>query len=66
MSAPLHPLPKKTERWLPKFNPEDWLLTEEHLHNYMLAINPNEEVEEEVVVRLFLHTQIGSIGYWYF
>jgi len=55
MPAPLHPLPKHPEKWLPKFNPDYGLLVEEILHNYMLAINLNDVDEEDVVVRLFLH-----------
>lgn len=64
--APLHPLLKHLERWLPKFNPDDGLLVEEHIHNYMLAINLNEVDEEDVVVRLFPYTLTRSTGSWYF
>ena len=53
MKAPLHPLPKHPERWLPKFNIDDGLLAEEHLHNYMLVINLSEVDEKDIVVRLF-------------
>lgn len=66
MLAPLHDLPKQTERRLPKFNPDDGLPAEEHLHNYMLAINLNGVVEEDCVVRLFPYTFEGSTGSWYF
>jgi len=66
MPAPLHPLSKHLERWLPKFKPDDGLPSEEHLHNYMLAINLNEVDEEDVIVILFPYTLIGSIGSWYF
>lgn len=62
----LHPLPKHPERCLPKFNLGDGLLVEEHLHNYMLAINLNGVVEEDYVVRLFPYTFEGSLGSWYF
>ena len=31
--------PKYPERWLPKFNPDDGLPAEEHIHNFILAIN---------------------------
>lgn len=66
MPTPLHPLPKHPERWLPKFNRDDGLPTEENLHNYMLAINLNEVVGEEFVVRLFSYTLTGSPRSWYF
>jgi len=45
MEATLHPLPKNPKIWLPKFNPNDGLPTEEHLHDFMLAININGVVE---------------------
>lgn len=41
METPIHPLPKHPKRWLPKFNPNEWMSVEENLHNYMLAINLN-------------------------
>ena len=66
MPAPLHALPKSSEIWLPKFNPDDGLLAEEHIHNYMLTINLKEVVEEDCVVRLFPYTLIGSARSWYF
>ena len=53
MTPPLHPLPKDLEKWLPKYNPDDGLLVEEHLHNFMLEIKINGVSEEDVVCRLF-------------
>jgi len=41
MEGPLHLLPSHPEKWLPKFNPDDGLLTEEHINNFMLYINLN-------------------------
>lgn len=60
MKYPLHPLPKHPKRWLLKFNLDDGLLVEEHLHNYMMVINLNGVDEEDFVVRLFPYTRIGS------
>ena len=54
MPTPLHALPKSLERWLPKFNPDDGLPTEEHIQNFMLDANLNGVVEEDCVLRLFL------------
>ena len=59
MKLPLHPLPKHIERWIPKFNLDDGLATEEHLHNFMVAINLNGVFEEDVVCRLFPYTFEG-------
>jgi len=66
MVAPIHDLPKHPEKWLPKFNPDDGLPAEEHLHNYMLGINLNGVVEEDCVVILFPYTLQGSASSWYF
>ena len=62
MAPPLHDLPKHPKRWLPKCNTYDGLLAEEHLHNYILAINLNGVAKEDFVVRLFPYTLQGSAG----
>ena len=62
MPAPLHPLPKYPEIWLPNFNPDEGTQAEEHLHNFMLAINLKEVSEEYCVCRLFPYTFLGSVG----
>ena len=64
LPGPLHPLSKNPERWLPKYNPDDDLLAEEHLHNFMFAMNLNAISEEDCVVRLFMYTFQGSAGSW--
>ena len=56
MAGPLHKLPAHPEKWLPKFNPGNGLLAEEHINNFMLSINLNEVVEEDVFIRLFPYT----------
>ena len=33
-----HRLPKNPEKWLPKFNPDDKILVEDHLKSFMQAI----------------------------
>lgn len=66
MAAPLHLFPTHPKKWLPKFNPDNGLLDEEHINNFMLSINLNEVVEEDVVVRLFPYTLQGPRGSQYF
>jgi hypothetical protein len=66
MPAPLHPLPDAPEKWLPKFNPDDGTQAEEHINNFMLAVNLKGVTEQDVVVRLFPYTLQGSAGSWYF
>jgi len=62
MTPSLHPLLKHLERWLPKFNPNDGLPVEEHLHSFMIAINLNGVTEEDCVCRVFPYTYEGSAG----
>lgn len=50
MVPTLHSLPKHPEMSLPRFNPDDGLLVEEHIHNFMLAINLNGVTEEYFAV----------------
>ncbi|MCY6488119.1 hypothetical protein, partial [Actinobacillus pleuropneumoniae] len=59
-------LPTNPKKWLPKYNPDDALSAEEHLNNFMLAINLNGVAHEDVVIRLFPYTFQGSTGSWYF
>jgi len=66
MPAPLHALPDAPEKWLPKFNPDDGTQAEEHINNFMLAVNLKGVTEQDVVVRLFPYTLQGSAGSWYF
>ena len=64
--APLSQLQAHPEKWLPKFNPDIGLLTEEHINNFMLSINLNGVMEEDSVVRLLLYTLQGAARSWYF
>lgn len=66
MARPLHPLPPHLEKWFLKFNPDDGILTKEHINNSILSINMNALVEEDTTVRLFPYTLQGSIGSRYF
>jgi len=54
------------EKWLPKYNLDDDLPTEEHLNNFMLVMNLNGVAHEDVVIKLFPYTFEGSVGSWYF
>jgi len=50
MTTSLHPLPTHPLKWFPKFNPNDGLVVEKHINNFMLSININGVVEEDAVV----------------
>lgn len=66
MPSPLTQLSAHPEKWLPKFNPDIDLLVKENINNFMLSINLNGVIEEDVVVRLFPYTLQGTAGSWYF
>ena len=54
------------KKWLPKFSPDIGIQAEEHINNFMPAINLNAVEHEDVVVRLFPYTLQGTTGSWYF
>ena len=62
MVRPLHQLTTHLEKWLPKFNPDNGILFEEHIHNFMLSINLNEVEEEDAIVILFRYTLQGVVS----
>ena len=66
MPAPLSQIPAHPEKWLPNFNLEAGMLAEEHINNFMLSINLNGVVNEDVVVRIFPYTLQGTARSWYF
>jgi len=66
MPVPLSQLPAHLEKRLPKFNPDSGILAEEHINNFMLSINLNGVIEEDVVVRIFPYTLQRADGSWYF
>jgi hypothetical protein len=47
--GPQHPLPKHSEKWLPKFDPDSKNITEDHIKKFMLAIKLRSVEHEEVV-----------------
>lgn len=66
MTTPLSQLPNHLERWLPKFNPNNGRLAEDHINNFILFVNLNGVTEEDAVVRLFPYSLQGASGSWYF
>lgn len=49
-------LPTNPGKWLPKSNLDDGIRTEEHINNFILAMNLNGVTHEDVVIILFLYT----------
>ena len=61
-----HPLPKHSDKILPKFNPDDKEPAEVHIDKFMLAIQTLNVQHEDVVCRLFPLTFEGRASTWYF
>ena len=52
---------------LPKFDPNEKMLVDDHLQSFYLAIEGLRDGEyEDVVCRLFPHTLKGAAASWYF
>ena len=67
LTPPLDDLPQAFEKMLPKFDPNEKMLVDDHLQIFYLAIEGLSAGEhEDVVCRLFPHTLKGAAGLWYF
>ena len=67
LTPPLHDLPQAFEKLLPKFDPNEKILVDDHLQSFYLAIEGLRAGEhEDVVCRLFSHTLKGATASWYF
>ena len=67
LTPPLHDLPQAFEKMLPKFDPSEKILVDDHLKSFYLAIEGLKAGEhEDVVCRLFPHTLKGVGASWYF
>ena len=67
LAPPLHDLPQAFEKMLPKFDPSEKILVDDHLQSFYLAIEGLRVGEhEDVVCRLFPHTLKGATSLWYF
>ena len=63
----MHDLPQAFEKMLPKFDPNEKMLVDDHLQSFYLAIEGLRAGEyEDVVCRLFPHTLKGAAVSWYF
>ena len=62
-----HDLPQAFEKMLPKFDPSEKILVDDHLQSFYLAIEGLWVGEhEDVVYRLFPHTLKEAVASWYF
>ena len=54
--GPQNPLPKHPEKLLPKFDPDNDILLEDHINKFMIALKLMNVQHEYVVCRLFFFT----------
>ena len=67
LTPPLHDLPQDFDKMLPKFEPSEGILVDDHLPTFYLAIEGLRAGEhEDVVCRLFPNTLKGKATSWYF
>ena len=63
----LHDLPQAFEKLLPKFDPNEKVVLDDHLQSLYLEIEGLRAGEhEDVVSRIFPHTLKGAVASWYF
>ena len=61
-----HKFPKNTEKWIPKFNPDERSPVEDHIKTLMQSIRLRNIVHEDVVCRVFHYSFEGQDSTWYF
>ena len=67
LTPPLHDLPQAFDKMLPKFEPSEGVLVDDHLQSFYLAIEGLRTGQhEDVVCRLFPHTLKRTAASWYF
>ena len=63
----LHNLPQAFEKLLPKLDPDEKIVVDDHLQSFYLEIEGLRAREyEDLVCRLFPHTLKGVVASWYF
>ena len=67
LTPPLHDLTQSFDKMLPKFEPGEGVLVDDHLQSFYLDIEGLRAGEhEDVVCRLFPHALEGKATSWYF
>ena len=58
--SPTHPLPKKPQKFLPKYDPDDHISPELHIKQFMDALKLMNVEHDDVVCRISTHTSRES------
>ena len=64
--GPTHPLPKKPQNFLPKYDPDDDVLPEYHIKQLMNSLNLMNVEHKDVACIFFPHTLQGKVTKWLF
>ena len=64
--CPTHPFPKNPQKFFPKYDPDDDVLPEYHVKQFMDALNLMNMEDEDVVCILFQHVLQGKATKWVF
>ena len=60
-------MPQIFDKILPKFEPNEGILVDDHLQSFYLDLEILQAIEhEDVVCKLFSHTLKGKAASWYF
>ena len=63
----MHDLPQAFEKMLPKFDPSENILVDDHLQSFYLAREGLKDgAHEDVFYRIFPNTLKGAAASWYF
>jgi hypothetical protein len=66
LPSPTHPLSKKPQNFIPKYDLDDNISREQHIKQFMDALKLMNVEHEDVVCRLFPHTLQGKATKWFF
>ena len=61
-----NPLPKHFDKLLPKFDPNNDVLPEDHIKQFMLSLRIMVVEHEDGVCRLFPYTFVVKASIWFF
>ena len=64
--GPTRPLPKKPQKFLPKYDPDDDISLEHHIKQFMDSLKLMNVEHEDVICRLCPHTLQGKATKWFF
>jgi len=66
LAGTLHEIPRKYDKFLPKFDPDKPGSPKDHLNNFFITTHLQNVQHEDVVCRLFPYTFSTKASTWYF